>query len=66
MVFVNNYHRGFLGTAFGGTKHSGYGREHARETLSEFGRSKSFRMPSGNGTPARWPALDLMLEHAES
>lgn len=29
MVFVNNYFCGILGAPFGGTKHSGYGREHA-------------------------------------
>jgi acyl-CoA reductase-like NAD-dependent aldehyde dehydrogenase len=27
MVLVNNYFRGMLATSFGGTKHSGYGRE---------------------------------------
>jgi acyl-CoA reductase-like NAD-dependent aldehyde dehydrogenase len=36
---INNYFRGVIGTPFGGTKHSGYGREHAIETLREFGLS---------------------------
>jgi len=33
MVFINNYFRGTGGTPFGGTKHAGYGSEHAIETL---------------------------------
>ena len=40
MVFINNYFRGVLGTPFGGAKHSGYGREHAIETLREFSYTK--------------------------
>jgi hypothetical protein len=34
----------------GGTKHSGYGREHAIETLQEFSYTKMVRFPSGLGT----------------
>jgi len=66
IVFVNNYHRGILGTPFGGTKHSGYGREHSPETLAEFGRSKTFRMASGNGTPPRWPVLEQIFDRSDS
>lgn len=40
VIFVNNYNRNFLGTPFGGSKHSGYGREPAHETLREFGHTK--------------------------
>jgi hypothetical protein len=36
MVLINNYFRGMLGTPFGGTKHSGHGREHAIQTLQDF------------------------------
>lgn len=58
MVFINNYFRGVLGTPFGGTKHSGYGREHAIETLREFSYTKMVRFPSGLGTIPAWRALD--------
>jgi acyl-CoA reductase-like NAD-dependent aldehyde dehydrogenase len=47
IVFVNNYYRMFLGTPFGGVKHSGIGREHCIQTLHEFGQPKSIRLPSG-------------------
>ena len=36
-VFVNNYFRISIGTGFGGVGHSGFGREHAQETLAEYG-----------------------------
>ncbi len=54
VIFINNYHRGFLGTPFGGMKASGYGREHALETIREFTRSKAIRMPSGIGPIPAW------------
>jgi acyl-CoA reductase-like NAD-dependent aldehyde dehydrogenase len=54
MVLINNYFRGMLGTPFGGTKHSGYGREHAIATLQEFGYTKMIRFPSGTGTLPIW------------
>ncbi|MGZ0199444.1 aldehyde dehydrogenase family protein [Streptomyces sp. RM1] len=54
MVFINNYNRAFTGTPFGGVGHSGYGREHALETLHEFGYSKSLRLPSGLSEVPRW------------
>ncbi|OPG14147.1 aldehyde dehydrogenase [Microbispora sp. GKU 823] len=60
MVFVNNYNRAFTGTPFGGVGHSGYGREHALETLHEFGYSKSLRLPSGMGEIPRWsPSVEV-------
>lgn len=54
----NNYFRGILGTPFGGTKHSGFGREHSIETLREFGSPKMIRFPSGRGAPPSWRAVD--------
>ncbi|WP_116201328.1 aldehyde dehydrogenase family protein [Amycolatopsis circi] len=60
MVFVNHYHRAFTGTPFGGVGASGYGREHALETLHEFGYSKSLRLPSGVAEIPRWsPSLEV-------
>ncbi|MCL2419065.1 MAG: aldehyde dehydrogenase family protein [Conexibacteraceae bacterium] len=56
MVFVNNYtRRNFIGSPFGGVKGSGYGREYAAETLSEFVRAKNVRYPSGRGVIPTWP-----------
>ncbi|MFE3876313.1 aldehyde dehydrogenase family protein [Kitasatospora sp. NPDC059146] len=57
MVLVNNYFRGLLGTPFGGTKHSGYGREHAIDTLREFTYQKSVRFPTGLATVPTWRAV---------
>jgi acyl-CoA reductase-like NAD-dependent aldehyde dehydrogenase len=60
MVFINNYNRAFTGTPFGGVGASGYGREHALETLHEFGYSKSLRMPSGTTEIPRWaPSVEV-------
>jgi acyl-CoA reductase-like NAD-dependent aldehyde dehydrogenase len=65
MVFINNYFRGVLGTPFGGTKHSGYGYEHAIETLREFSYTKMVRFPSGLGTTPAWRAIaDIFKEPA--
>jgi acyl-CoA reductase-like NAD-dependent aldehyde dehydrogenase len=61
IVFVNNFNRVFVGTPFGGTGHSGFGRVHAPETLREFGRSKSIRLPSGTAPIPRWSAVDDVL-----
>jgi acyl-CoA reductase-like NAD-dependent aldehyde dehydrogenase len=58
IVMVNNYNRNFYGTPFGGGKHSGYGREHALETLREFGHTKTVRIPTGLGKIQQWPALE--------
>ena len=62
MVLINNYFRGMLGTPFGGTKHSGYGREHAIETLREFGYTKMVRFPSGLGTIPSWRAVNDIFD----
>jgi acyl-CoA reductase-like NAD-dependent aldehyde dehydrogenase len=62
VVLINNYNRAFLGTPFGGFKDSGYGREHAIESLLEFTRTKNIREPSGTGTVPEWPALDDLLK----
>jgi acyl-CoA reductase-like NAD-dependent aldehyde dehydrogenase len=56
MVFVNNYFRGVLGTPFGGTKLSGYGREHAVETLAAFTYPKMIRFPTGLAPVPQWRA----------
>jgi len=56
MVFINNYNRQFLGSPFGGTKASGYGREHSEHTLAEFGYLKAVREPSGRAPVPRWAA----------
>jgi acyl-CoA reductase-like NAD-dependent aldehyde dehydrogenase len=58
VVMINNYNRAFLGTPFGGFGDSGYGREHAIESLLEFTRTKSVREPSGMAPIPEWPALD--------
>lgn len=57
IVYVNNYFRGGIGGPFGGTKASGYGREHSIETLHEFGRSKAVREPSGIGQILQWKIM---------
>jgi acyl-CoA reductase-like NAD-dependent aldehyde dehydrogenase len=57
MVLINNYFRGMMGTPFGGTKHSGFGREHAIETMREFTYPKTIRFPSGLGDIPSWRAV---------
>ena len=64
MVLINNYFRGMLGTPFGGTKHSGYGREHAIQTLQEFGYTKMIRFPSGTGTIPTWRGVTDIYDTA--
>ncbi|OBJ38401.1 aldehyde dehydrogenase [Mycobacterium colombiense] len=54
VVLVNHYNRALIGTPFGGVGQSGYGREHALETLHEFGYSKSLRLPTGIASIPRW------------
>jgi len=66
VVFANSYNRAILGTPFGGTKASGYGREHAVQTLREFARPKAIRVPSGQGPVPRWFAGQETLQTHES
>ncbi len=67
VIFLNNYHRMFLGTPFGGAKQSGYGREHCIQTLHEFGRAKSIRFPSGLGKPPTWRGVtDIFGPHGST
>jgi acyl-CoA reductase-like NAD-dependent aldehyde dehydrogenase len=61
VVFANNYYRAILGTPFGGAKSSGYGREHAIQTLMEYGRTKAIRLPSGEGRIPRWLGVEDVL-----
>jgi acyl-CoA reductase-like NAD-dependent aldehyde dehydrogenase len=61
VVMINNYNRALLGTPFGGFGDSGYGREHAIESLLEFTRTKNIREPSGRGTIPEWDALGDVL-----
>jgi acyl-CoA reductase-like NAD-dependent aldehyde dehydrogenase len=61
VVMINNYNRAFLGSPFGGFGDSGYGREHAIESLLEFTRTKSIREPSGLGPIPEWAALDEIV-----
>jgi acyl-CoA reductase-like NAD-dependent aldehyde dehydrogenase len=64
MVLINNYFRGMLGTPFGGTKHRGYGREHAIATLQEFGYAKMIRFSSGSGTIPTWRGVTDVYDTA--
>ncbi|HWH81078.1 MAG TPA: aldehyde dehydrogenase family protein [Burkholderiaceae bacterium] len=61
LVFINNYNRNFMGSPFGGTKASGYGREHCAQTLREFAYLRAVRRPNGNAPLPRWPVLDQVI-----
>ena len=61
-VFVNNYHRISIGTGFGGVGHSGFGREHAQETLAEYGYTKTIRLPAKREELPYWSAAAGVLE----
>ena len=60
-VFVNNYFRVSIGSGFGGIGHSGFGREHAQETLAEYGYTKTIRMTSRREELHYWPAATRVL-----
>ncbi|MFC8518184.1 aldehyde dehydrogenase family protein [Streptomyces sp. NPDC057257] len=62
VMFLNHYSRaGLFGTPFGGTKHSGYGRLHAQQTLTEFAHTKTLRLPTGTEPIT---TLDFFASHA--
>ena len=61
-VFINNYVRIAVGTGFGGVGHSGFGREHAHETLAEYGYSKTIRLAADREEIPRWAAATRVLE----
>jgi acyl-CoA reductase-like NAD-dependent aldehyde dehydrogenase len=61
-VFVNNYVRVAVGSGFGGVGHSGFGREHAQETLAEYGYSKTIRLAGRRDELPRWTAAARVLE----
>ncbi|MBQ9301404.1 MAG: aldehyde dehydrogenase, partial [Clostridia bacterium] len=57
-VYVNNFYRlGAQCVPFGGNKASGYGRERCAETLLEFSRPKTVRIPSGLGDIPAWKPI---------
>lgn len=59
-VYINNFYRlGAQCVPFGGNKASGYGRERCADTLLEFSRPKTVRIPSGlSEIPAWKPCRD--------
>jgi betaine-aldehyde dehydrogenase len=61
-IFVNNYVRVAVGTGFGGVGHSGFGREHAQETLAEYGYHKTVRLAGRRDQLPRWSAAARVLE----
>ncbi|MDT5397416.1 MAG: betaine-aldehyde dehydrogenase [Mycobacterium sp.] len=61
LVFVNNYLRVAVGTGFGGVGHSGFGREHAPETLAEYGYSKAIRLATKRDELPYWSAAARVL-----
>ena len=62
VVFINNYNRQFIGTPFGGTKASGFGREHHLGTLHEFGYLKAVRQPTGRAPVPHWPVAEALIK----
>ena len=62
IVFVNNYNRIVLGTPFGGTKSSGYGREHCVDTLKEFSYPKAIRVPTGRTPVPEWATVTELFK----
>jgi betaine-aldehyde dehydrogenase len=61
-VFVNNYFRVAVGSGFGGIGYSGFGREHAQETLAEYGYHKNVRLAGRRDELPRWSAATRVLE----
>ena len=54
IVSVNNYVRAAIGSPFGGIGDSGFGREHAPETLAEYGYSKTVRLATRRSELPAW------------
>lgn len=61
MVFLNNYNRMALGTPFGGTKASGFGREHCIETLKDYTWAKNMRYPTGLSAVGEWSKIGALF-----
>jgi betaine-aldehyde dehydrogenase len=61
-VFVNNYVRLSIGSGFGGIGDSGFGREHAQETLAEYGYTKTIRLAARREELRYWPAAARVLQ----
>jgi acyl-CoA reductase-like NAD-dependent aldehyde dehydrogenase len=61
-VFVNNYARVAIGSGFGGVGDSGFGREHAQETLAEYGYTKTIRLAANRDELPYWNAAARVLE----
>ena len=61
-VFVNNYFRVAVGTGFGGVGHSGFGREHAQETLAEYGYTKTIRLAARRDELPSWTGATKALK----
>jgi acyl-CoA reductase-like NAD-dependent aldehyde dehydrogenase len=61
VVSVNNYQRVAIGTGFGGVGQSGFGREHAQETLAEYGYSKTIRLTADRDALPYWAAATRVL-----
>lgn len=56
IVCVNTYSRASLGTPWGGSGHSGFGREGAYQTLAEYGHVKTMRLPTSQSAAYLLPA----------
>jgi hypothetical protein len=53
-----------LGTPFGGTKHSGYGREHAIQTWQGTRLHQDDPLPSGTGAVPAWRGVTEIFDRA--
>ena len=51
-----------IGSGFGGVGDSGFGREHAQETLAEYGYTKTIRLAANRDELPYWNAAARVLE----